>query len=681
MFEGVLHGYGQNKAAAKRAAWLQAVSRMHTSGTLRRLTASTPQAQAENEREIYDLSYWQNNLILPTAESYPDAPQDLFEASRIESAIFGKCRSLQIQMRTDVDFTVRSTPKFPIVHVCKVTLDLGDLCAQMGEGEGLTKQAAKHAAWLNIIGRMHMKGTLSELFICRHAAPATLQPSEEDDPAVELDDLDENTLKDEKNAKIEIYNYCAGLGLVPRFEHSLIQLRGRRARIKSLKSIVRVCISLPELEIRVIGKGRSLKMAEATAMLAFKRTVEEKHLAGEGFGNREDQYRFRLLNVDTAQMFLDFLRQEKERIQIEVEHETVQEAGTTLNTARMRVDGEALHSAITMQSKKQAKLIVHLTAAVQLAKANPDLLTQFGQRLREGNGRIVKASLPVDLSICDQMIHIMKKALIEARRAGLPDSVEVLAAVKSDTVKIPRRQQAQMETYATAKNDERLLARIHALEEDPSLQDLRSMRAALPIYQYRSEILDLVSQHPYSIIVGATGSGKTTQVPQIILENFIKCGRGSSCNVICTQPRRLAAISVSDRVATERNEPLQQSVGYQVRFDAKLPQHGGSITYCTTGILLERLKHDPNEVLDNCSHILIDEVHERDLNIDFLMVVIKKLLTARYASGKNVPKVVLMSATLDTDLFANYFAQRKEDGSSYLCPVISGERKNTYNPV
>lgn len=672
VFEGIFNGYGPSKAVARRAAWLQAASSMHTSGTLKSLTALQSQDQAVINPEMHDLLYWQKHLILPTAESYPEAPQDLFEASRIECAISGRCRSLQIHMKDNIDFTVRSTPSTPTVHVCKVTLDLAGLFSYTGEGEGLTKKAAKHAAWLNIVGQMHMKGTLSELFTPRHTALANLRVSEEEDDAeIELHDIDEDILKDEKNMKIEIYNFCAGLGLIPRFEHSLIQLRGRRARIKSLKPVVRVCISLPEVEIRAVGKGRNLQIAEAIAMLEFKRVMEEKHLSDENFRSQGDQSPFRFLTVDTAQMFLDFLRQEKELIQVEVEHETIQESGITLNTARMKVDNEKLHSAVTMQSKKQATILVHLTAAIQLAKVKPDLLIRFGQRLREGNGRFVKAALPVDLLIGDQTIHIMRKALIEARRAGLPDSVEVLAAVKSDTGTFVRRKGTQMVPYESARLDERLLARFQMLEEDPSLQDLRLKKAALPIYRYRSEILDLISQHPYSIIVGATGSGKTTQVPQMILENFIKRGRGSSCNVICTQPRRLAATSVSDRVATERNEKLQQSVGYQVRFDAKLPQHGGSITYCTTGILLERLKHDPDEVLDNCSHILIDEVHERDLNIDFLMVVIKKLLTARYASGKDVPKVVLMSATLDTDLFANYFALREADGSSYLCPVIS----------
>ncbi|KAK3065965.1 hypothetical protein LTR53_017844, partial [Teratosphaeriaceae sp. CCFEE 6253] len=189
--------------------------------------------------------------------------------------------------------------------------------------------------------------------------------------------------------------------------------------------------------------------------------------------------------------------------------------------------------------------------------------------------------------------------------------------------------------------------------------------------QYRPQVIDMISNNLYSIVVGATGSGKTTQVPQILLEHDIASGRGGACNIICTQPRRIAATSVAERVAVERNQALQESVGYQVRFDAKVPEPGGTITYCTTGILLEQLKHDSEGVLDAVSHLVIDEVHERDIDIDFLMIIIKKAVAARLAAGKSVPKVVLMSATLDTELFAKYFTTVAEGGVTQTCPSLT----------
>lgn len=137
--------------------------------------------------------------------------------------------------------------------------------------------------------------------------------------------------------------------------------------------------------------------------------------------------------------------------------------------------------------------------------------------------------------------------------------------------------------------------------------------------QNRLKMLDMINQNLYSIVVGATGSGKTMQVPQILFEDAIRRREGPYCNMICTQPRRIAAISVAQRVAEERNEPLRETVGYHVRFDAKVPYHPHGITYCTTGVLLQKLKHHPDSVLSAMSHILIDEVHERDVDIDFLM--------------------------------------------------------------
>ncbi|KAK6438314.1 hypothetical protein LTR95_005485 [Oleoguttula sp. CCFEE 5521] len=158
----------------------------------------------------------------------------------------------------------------------------------------------------------------------------------------------------------------------------------------------------------------------------------------------------------------------------------------------------------------------------------------------------------------------------------------------------------------------------------------------------------------YSIVIGDTGSGETTQVPQILVEDAIHHGTGAEANIICTQPRRITATSVAERVAEERDEALQVGIGYQVRFDARLPRYGGSITYCTTGIFLQQLKHDADGVLDSASHILIDEAHERDLNVDFLLVVLKNAIRTRQDKGLSVPRIVLMSATIDHALFANY---------------------------
>lgn len=155
------------------------------------------------------------------------------------------------------------------------------------------------------------------------------------------------------------------------------------------------------------------------------------------------------------------------------------------------------------------------------------------------------------------------------------------------------------------------------------------------------------------------------------MDSATKDGHGADCNIICTQPRRIAATSVAQRVAVERNEPLKKAVGYQVRFDASLPLPGGSITYCTTGILLQQLRNNPDQALAGITHLVIDEVHERDIMIDYLLIIMKRVMKIRKAQGKPSVKVVLMSATMDTELFANYFRHRDEEGNIIECPHLS----------
>ena len=160
--------------------------------------------------------------------------------------------------------------------------------------------------------------------------------------------------------------------------------------------------------------------------------------------------------------------------------------------------------------------------------------------------------------------------------------------------------------------------------------------------------------------MASTGSGKTTQVPQLLLDDFILRKQGSRCNIICTQPRRIAAISVAERIAKERGEALGDTVGYQVRFQSHLPKPHGSILFCTTGVLLMRLQTALKDIsgdsfLDNVSHILMDEVHERDIETDLFLAVIRRVLQERKKRGCPEIKLVLMSATVDPKLFKDYF--------------------------
>ncbi|CAF1685673.1 unnamed protein product, partial [Adineta ricciae] len=170
-------------------------------------------------------------------------------------------------------------------------------------------------------------------------------------------------------------------------------------------------------------------------------------------------------------------------------------------------------------------------------------------------------------------------------------------------------------------------------------------RQNLPVFTYRQQILDQIKQHNVILIRGATGCGKTTQIPQYILDDAIEHGQGAFCNIVVTQPRRISAISIAERVAWERCEELGSSCGYSVRFESILPRPYGSILFCTVGVLLRKLECG----LRGISHIIVDEIHERDINTDFLLVLLRDMLNVHPEM-----KVILMSATIDVTLFREY---------------------------
>ncbi|MDH3574324.1 MAG: ATP-dependent RNA helicase HrpA [Desulfobacteraceae bacterium] len=166
---------------------------------------------------------------------------------------------------------------------------------------------------------------------------------------------------------------------------------------------------------------------------------------------------------------------------------------------------------------------------------------------------------------------------------------------------------------------------------------------ALPILSKKDDIIDAISNHPVVIISGETGSGKTTQIPKFCLA----AGCGVDGKIGCTQPRRIAAMTVSKRIAEELGETLGESVGYKIRFKDKTSPNA-FIKIMTDGMLLAETQNDP--YLNEYDTIIVDEAHERSLNIDFILGILKTLLKKR----KDL-KVVITSATIDTEKFSKAF--------------------------
>ncbi|XP_067156659.1 ATP-dependent RNA helicase A [Apteryx mantelli] len=193
---------------------------------------------------------------------------------------------------------------------------------------------------------------------------------------------------------------------------------------------------------------------------------------------------------------------------------------------------------------------------------------------------------------------------------------------------------------------------VYRLEQDQELQRILRERETLPVKNFENEILDAIRHNSVVVVRGATGCGKTTQVPQYILDEYIKNNRAAECNIVVTQPRRISAVSVAERVSYERGEQPGQSCGYSVRFESMLPRPHASVMFCTVGVLLRKLEAG----IRGISHVIVDEIHERDINTDFLLVVLRDVVQA-YPEIR----VVLMSATIDTSMFCEYF---------FNCPII-----------
>lgn len=204
--------------------------------------------------------------------------------------------------------------------------------------------------------------------------------------------------------------------------------------------------------------------------------------------------------------------------------------------------------------------------------------------------------------------------------------------------------------------DQQLKEELQRKKNNSTYAEMQRFREKLPSYTMRAEIVRIINSNQVTVISGETGCGKTTQVTQFILDDHIMRGKGSTCHIVCTQPRRISAISVADRVAAERAELCGRgnSTGYQIRLESQLPRKQGSILYCTTGIVLQWLQSDQR--LGDVSHVVLDEIHERNLHSDVLMAIVKDLLICRPDL-----KVILMSATLNAEKFSQYFGK---------CPML-----------
>ncbi|EFN64291.1 Putative ATP-dependent RNA helicase DHX30 [Camponotus floridanus] len=253
---------------------------------------------------------------------------------------------------------------------------------------------------------------------------------------------------------------------------------------------------------------------------------------------------------------------------------------------------------------------------------------------------------PVDLSVTSELLYKMTD-LIETYETKIrnltiqeSNSNNVTYNLLHDNISQPHPILGEM-NYTDIDNRNKILKQ--RLLEKHTNEDV-----SLPITEFRDEILSKLENNQVLLIEGDTGCGKTTQVPQFIMDNFAQNENATDCNILVSQPRRISAISLADRIAHERGEKVGDVVGFQVRLEQVLPRGLGGILFCTTGILLRKLQSNPN--LEGCSHVILDEAHERHIDTDMLMILLKRALK----QNPNL-KVLIMSATINAHMFQKYF--------------------------
>ncbi|NWU73125.1 DHX29 helicase, partial [Pterocles burchelli] len=196
------------------------------------------------------------------------------------------------------------------------------------------------------------------------------------------------------------------------------------------------------------------------------------------------------------------------------------------------------------------------------------------------------------------------------------------------------------------------------LQSSSRYQRLLKERQELPVFKHRYSIVETLKKHRVVVVAGETGSGKSTQVPHFLLEDLLLDEGSNKCNIVCTQPRRISAVSLATRVSEElgcESGPGGKNslCGYQIRMESRTGE-ATRLLYCTTGVLLRKLQEDG--LLSSISHVIVDEVHERSVQSDFLLVILREILHKR-----SDLHLILMSATVDSEKFSSYFSH---------CPIL-----------
>ncbi|CAI6333305.1 unnamed protein product [Periconia digitata] len=597
---------------------------------------------------IITKDYIEKDIGLPVQGEYPNAPEELLNMIELDTRVL-KQTSLKKLFKSQLQ-----------VGEIRVTENKGNrenpLRTQLSTrtyddkrivvyGDGKTERESWYHCFLHLIARLHKEHYLMDFY--KPTIPC-LNRALQSDP------------------KVAVFEYAARFLLVPTITSKPIDPEIKKTVLRQGKiasfANFQSTIELPELGISAVGVGKTPYIAGVAASTRFLELVKER--GKDGATDDQSLQKAKFLDTSIMPSFRNFWPRMRGQLTVRYEPFNEPNGDRQLYVGTATIDDRSSEQ-IMSQDSKTAENLALLTLLVTIGKERPQILSSFETALQQEGGKVMVPISPVMIDMSNEVATTMADATIIGR--SVPRSAE--QSTMHDRTESPVRPIRRYGNHT--RRNQALQEAIETYQASPNTETIRRKREELPINQYRAEILDMVTGNAFTVVVGATGSGKTTQVPQMFLEAASKAGKGAACNVICTQPRRIAATSVARRVADERAEKVGDAVGFIVRGAGQPPRSDGSILFCTAGTLLQQLKSNAEHVFDTTSHILLDEVHERDSILDYLLIVLKQTLKDRVASNKPVPKIVLMSATMNTELFSKYFGATGGDGKIIPCPSIN----------
>jgi ATP-dependent RNA helicase DHX36 len=309
-------------------------------------------------------------------------------------------------------------------------------------------------------------------------------------------------LSEEADAKMDIYDYCARFDTVPVF--TMIE-RGRKKQ-----RIFEVTVKMTEQDIEGSAKAKDRRKAEILACVDFKKKAEEYH---SKYGDENIVVKDALaLNSRNARKFFEYYKMMSKDAHYDVKIVSIGKKGSAEHQGQMMLNDRPIGKPVSFLSKKNAETGAYLAGAVGLKEEFPELFPKFQEALRQGNGELLKPVLPSWIKLEQNTMAAMTDTLVNARRVGLPPTEAEEARMEEEEERNRRQPpRKKLDPAFVPIKSKKLLDAYKEYLNDPALESLRKKRQELPMNQYQAKVLDLVNNHSVSIIVGATGSGKTSK--------------------------------------------------------------------------------------------------------------------------------------------------------------------------